>query len=402
MALNYRIANEREELVVKLIIFVLFPILPVIWSLTDMRRRSSYIILFLYGSLIGFCLTLNESTGFDSLRYVDVYNNIGQTFSFDFASWITMQSSVHDFYLHTLSYLVSLFTSNYHYLFLCAAIIFSLLCLSSLKNITTQEEYKKNIASFCVVVLFLMSNSIINVNGFRFWTAAWYVVWCTFNLILKDRKVFWLFILFVPFFHSSMFVYITVLIVYRLTRNRIGLWQTLSIISLFVSSLSVLLFQGVEGYLPEALQQTIGYYTDKDYISARGTGSGWSWVETLFNEAIKVFFVISLIVINKYSEKYYFSPSQRHLLTFSFCILAFSNFTASIPSLGNRFIHIVYPFVAYFLIKYSSVGKVNRLISLIPFLLSFPIIYTLLRVYSPLLPSGFFYSPLPVLLFQSL
>lgn len=395
-----RFPDDNSILFAKLILFIIFPIAPVLWSLADMRRRSSYVILFLYSALIGFCFTINESTGYDSLRYVDVFENISYTFYIDFANWITLSSSVHDFYLQTLAFVVSCFTTNYHYLFFSAAVIFSLFYLSSLRNITEQEEYKADLVSFCVLILFLLSNSIININGFRFWTAAWYVVWCSFNIILKDRKFFWILLLLSPFFHSSMIVYIVVMVAYRLTRNALNFWQALSIISVFVSSLSVLLFQSVEGYLPDALQTTIGFYTDKDYIISRGAGSGWSWLETLSNEAIKVFFVVSLIVVNKNRMKQVgLSRTQYQLLVFAFCILSFSNFTSSIPSLGNRYIHMVYPFVAYFLIKYSRIKQVSNLIYLIPVLLFFSILYTFVKMYLPLLPQGFFYSPLPALIF---
>lgn len=400
ITLPQRFSDDNRILKAKLFLFIIFPIMPVFWSLTDMRRRSSYIILFLYGALIGYCFTTNESTGYDSLRYVDVFENIGYTFLIDFSNWINYSASVHDFYLHTLAFVVSCFTTNYHYLFFSAAIIFSFLCLSSLKNITDQEEFKADFLSLCVLILFLMSNSIININGFRFWTAAWYVVWCSFNIILKGRKFFWFLLLLSPFFHSSMLVYIVVMIFYRLTRNALVFWQALSIISVFVSSLSVLMFQSVEGFLPDALQTTIGFYTDKDYIVSRGMGSGWSWLETLSNEAIKVFFVVSLIIVKKNRMKQgCLSKTQYHLLVFAFCILSFSNFTSSIPSLGDRYIHLVYPFVAYFLIKFSRIKQVTNLIYLIPFLLSFSFLYTFTKMYLPLLPQGFFYSPLPILLF---
>jgi hypothetical protein len=392
MTISGRKSEQRNILIVKLFLFLLFPVIPVLWSIADMRRRSSYIILFLYALLIGFCFTLNESTDYDSLRYVEEFENIETTFYIDFARWITLSSNVRDFYLNTLSFVVSFFTSNYHYLFLSAAFIFSLLCLSTLKYLTNDEKYNANMISFFILLLFFISNSIININAFRFWTAAWYVVWCSFNLILKERKYFWVLLLLSPFFHSSMFVYFCVMLLYRLTRKAGNFWEVLSVLSVFVSSFSVLIFQSIESYLPEALQSTIGYYTDKDYVALRSTGSGWYWVEVFFKEVIKVYFVVALLVINRNSKRVPLSISQRHLLTFTFCILTFSNFTSSIPSLGDRFIHIVYPFVCFFLLKYSNIKQVRSLILLIPFILSFSMVYTFVKMYIPLLPSSFFYS----------
>ena len=154
--------SESNQIVLfKALLFVAFPLLSVIWALVDLRHRSSYCILFVYGLFIGYNLTINESAGFDSLRYVEVFDTIQLTFFIDFADWITYSSSIKDFYLHTLSYIVSSYTSDYHFLFLSASIVFSFLCLNCLRILTEQFEYKNTFICFCIVFLFFISNSII-------------------------------------------------------------------------------------------------------------------------------------------------------------------------------------------------------------------------------------------------
>lgn len=392
-------SDKNHILLVKLLIFFALPIASVIWSLTDMRQKSSYIILFLYGALIGFCFTVNESTGFDSIRYVEVFNGIRYTFLFDFADWISLESNIHDFYLQTLAYVVSYFTSNYHFFLFSAALVFSFFCLKSLKFLTNQVEFKPNYTSICVIFLFLISNSIININGFRFWTASWYVVWCTFNIILNDKKVYLLFLPMALFFHSSMLVYVIVFIIYRLTRNRIKMWQTLSIASLIFSSLSIIIFQNLSSYLPEVFQSTINYYTERDYIAARNSGIGWSWLENLFSLGTTIFMTAVLLFINRNNRLFRLSDHQKYLYVFSLCLLSFANFTSSIPSLGARYIQIVCPFVAYFLIKFSGDRLYGKLAIMIPFLWSFQTVYLFTKIYLPLLPSDFFYSNVIWLLF---
>lgn len=397
MSSNYRKlakSNEIKILCAKLILFVIMPIVPVIWSVLDLKHKSSFVILFLYGTLIGYCFTLNEATGFDSLRYVEVFENIKVTFFFDFMSWISGESDVRDFYLHILSYVVSIFSSSYHLLFMAAAIFFSLFSLSTLKMVVNQDEYQSGFVCSCIVFLLLMSNSIININGFRFWTACWYVVWCVFNTFIKGKRCYFFLILISPFFHSSMFVFIVLSLIFVLTRNRVKMWKTLSIMSIFISSVSIILFQNISDFLPSALQSTINFYTDAEYIAERGSGTGWTWVENLFRTFSMFFLMYSLIVVGRDEYQNRLSSNQKKLYVFALCLLSFANFTTSIPSLGGRFIVMVYPFVAYFLIKYSKEMKIRRLCKLIPIVMSFQTLLIFRDMYMQLLPSKFFISSL--------
>ena len=386
--------NERRTLWTKAVLFFILPIIPVIFSLRDLRHRSSFVILSLYGTLIGYCFTLNESTGFDSLRYAEVFDNIQSTFFFDLASWISGDSNIHDFYLHSLSYLVSLYSSSYHYLFMAAAVVFSFFSLSTLKMVVGQNEYRPGQVCLCVVFMFLVTNSIININGFRFWTACWYVVWCTFNIILKNRKVHLLLLLISPFFHSSMFVYIAVFILYYFTRDKMKVWISLSIASIFVSSGSILLFQNISEYLPSALQSTINFYTDAQYIAERGSGTGWTWVENLFKTISMIYVAYCLYLVGNELNQRLLDDNQKKLYVFALCLLSFANFTSSIPSLGGRYIVMVYPFVSYFLIKFSQDLRFAKLCKLIPFVLSFQTLLLFRDMYLQLLPSNFFISSL--------
>lgn len=386
--------NDIKVFWTKLFLLIIIPIIPVIWSLRDLKHKSSFVILFLYGILIGYCFTLNEATGFDSLRYVKVFDNIQSTFPMDFAAWISGESDIHDFYLHFLSYIVSSFSSNYHFLFMAAAVIFALFSLSTLKFVVYQKEYTPGIVCLCVVFLFLVTNSIININGFRFWTAAWYVVWCTFNILLNGQKRYFLLMLLSPFFHSSMFVFIAIFLLYVFTRKRMKMWKALSIVSIFISSFSILIFQNVGEYLPYALQSTINFYTDLEYVAERDAGTGWTWVENLFNVISMLYLVYILIMVGKKDYQKQLSNNQKQLYVFALCLLAFANFTSSIPSLGGRYITLVYPFVAYFLVKFSRDLTFNKLIRLIPIVLSFHSLRLFRDMYLPLLPSNFFFSSL--------
>ncbi len=275
-----------------------------------------------------------------------------------------------------------------------AACIFSFLCLKSLKFLTCQSEYKKGYLCRCILFFFLISNSIININGFRFWTAMWYVVWCTFNLVLSNKKVFLLLLPFSLFIHSSMLVYIIVFLLYYISRNQIKLWLILSVISIILSSFSILLAQSIVSYLPEILQRTIIKYTDADYMQANTSGTGWFWLEHLFDIIKLVFLFVILFFVSRVNRIEKLSTAQRELFVFTLCLFSFSNFTTAIPSLGSRFINITYPFIAYFLVIFSKDGQMVKLTRLIPFVFSFTAVYEFTKMYILLLPSNFFYSSL--------
>ena len=385
---------DGKTLAGKLLVFILFPIASVIWSFFDIRKRSSQIILFLYAALIGYCFTLNEATEYDSLRYVDVFDNIQLTFFVDFAEWITYSSSIKDFYLHTLSYVVSSFTSNYHFLFLAASLVFSFFCLKCLNFLTSQNEFKQNIPCICAVFLFFLSNSIININGFRFWTATWYVLWCTFNLIILEKRKFVIFLPFAVFFHSSMWAYCFIVVIYFLTRKNIKFWLILASVSIFISSLSILLLQNIESYLPEIFQRTIDKYAGDEYIKFRNSGTGWIWLENLFNIAQIAYALFVIFIISRKSRFNKLNQAQRNLFVFTLILYSFSLFTYSIPSFGSRFISMVYPLLSYFLIRFNNDKKIYKASIYIPMVWSFTALYTFLKMYLPLLPSGFFYSSL--------
>ena len=201
MKQRYAIVWNKEsskEGTTKLILFLLSPFLAFVYSLKNIKTRSSFVVFFWTAIFFGMSMVYAPDNKFD-----------GHWHAYDFQTYVTMTSSqywakvhsffsfdnileVKDLYDVTVKYLVSHVTGNYHVFFMVLAIVFAFFSLKTFKIFTSESKFDKSLMAYILAYIF-MSIQIFEINGVRFYTAAWIALLCLFKIFREgDNRYVWL------------------------------------------------------------------------------------------------------------------------------------------------------------------------------------------------------------------
>lgn len=381
---NAKISNEmrasRKDNKETLAIFFIQPFIAFLCAISQLRNKYSFAVIFLFFVLFGFTfLAQNES--FDSFRYVQQFYqyipyDLAQ-YQHDLADFFTLKSKVKDLYVISSYFIVSKFTSNYHVLMALWAMVFSFFCLKSFRFFVDRPEFGKSLAVFLLAFLFLSSNSIFNINGVRFWTAAWVAVYVVFEIIVNGNYKFIALSLLTPLIHISYLFFVGVLIVFLLARKFENVWILLFFVSFFVSEISIRLFQNYQEHLPLVIQNMIwSYAAEENLAEHQRILERIPLYAKILNSLPRYFINLLMVVFIGYYKRMWLFKNGRVIFVFLLIWLSFVNFTMSIPSFGSRFIVLSVPFVCYLgLLTYKHIPMLPKLIYLIPVVYSYSILY---------------------------
>lgn len=357
------------------------PFISAIISLRDIRDGVSHRILYLWFLIfgIGFC-ALDESA--DSFRYVEDFI-IEHRYSWAqyleiVREWFTFESNVKDIYTLTVNVFVGHFSSNYHWAFFIYAVIFGFFYIKSLRIFIKNEKISKNYVFYSLLFMFCFSNPIFNINGVRFWTAAWIGVYVALKLFLeKDYKKLPLLLL-LPLIHGTSVIWIVIMGVALLLQR----FQSLSIIiyvaSAFVTATSYLnILSDFSDLLPQFMQNQIWSYTESDMALERLAGQseyGAAYADFLmalpkyFQILMCILLILKRNVINR--DKY-----AGRLLSVMLALAAITNFLSGIPSMG-RFQVLVIPFlIVVWANNYKIMSKYDRLFIIVPLVYAYSMLH---------------------------
>ena len=389
---------DRDK-AVKLLLFLILPCLSLIYSLRNIKSRSSYVVFFLFSVLFGiaFSVPVGVTDSFlgDGAVYrewFDLYKKVSHREFIDgFVNFLSLDYGKKDFYFDTVAFYVSRVTENYHFMFMLFSIVFGYFGLKCFKVFTSEDNFDSSHSSFILAYLF-MYNQIFNINGVRFWTAAWIGVYGIFQIFKNGMNRYWLLVMVIPFFHGAFWVYIGIILLAYLLKRFEKFWIVLFIISFFVSSVAVELIQLLQSYLPSFLSKTIGFYTDSEYIKLRNIeGTGFSWVPKIFGFLFKVYINLIVYLFIKNSKLIRDNLKTNSLYLFLLVWMTFVNFVMFVPSLGERFLVLAYPIIAYiWLVNFKGV-KYERILYILPFILAWNI-FTMIREYNSVLTFDFYFS----------
>lgn len=357
------------------------PFISAIISLRDIRdgvsHRTLYLWFLIFG--IGFC-ALDESA--DSFRYVEDFI-IEHRYSWAqyleiVREWFTFESNIKDIYTLTVNVFVGHFSDNYHWAFFIYAVIFGFFYIKSLRIFIKNDRVSKNYVFYSLLFMFCFSNPIFNINGVRFWTAAWIGVYVTLNLFLeKDYKKLPL-LLFLPLIHGTSVLWIVIMGVAFLLQRFQSLTIIIYVASAFVTSASYLNNLSDFSYLlPQFMQNQIWSYTESDMALERLAGQseyGAAYADFLmalpkyFQILMCILLILKRNVINR--DKY-----AGRLLSVMLALAAITNFLSGIPSMG-RFQVLVIPFlIVVWANNYKIMSKYDRLFIIVPLVYAYSMLH---------------------------
>lgn len=345
--------NKKGNAIIKYCIFLFNPIFGFIVSLKDIKSQSSYNIFFLFTILFGMCFTVPSGRTADftgdgavyRLRFDRMAAKTDNDFEKVYKEYIQFEEGEKDFYVTAFSYIISRFTTNYHWAFTFFAFVFGFFMIKSLRFLTDDKQFNNSIYCFLLVIVFIMSNSIFNINGLRFWTASWIGVYCIFQIFLKNKRSYFLLAALTPFVHVSFFVYLLVITIAYFSRKNSNFWFCLFVISFFVSSFAEDLLKIAESVLPAFISRTISLYTDAEVVANMRQDT--VWFAKVFSFLEKFVINVTLILFYRNRAEIAKHPLAYSLYLFLIVWMTFVNFSIAVPSLGGRFLRLALPLIVY-------------------------------------------------------
>ena len=365
----------------KIILFILNPFISAIVSLKNIRDGVSHRILYLWFLVfgIGFC-AMNEAA--DSFRYVEEFMMESQytwgRYLQEVKEWATFESNIKDIYTLTVNVLIGKFTSNYHWTYLVYATVFGFFYIKSLKIFLKHQMVKKEIVFYALLFMFCYSNPIFNINGVRFWTAAWIGVYVALNLFAEKKYRTIPLLILLPLVHGSSVIWVVIMlaaiILSRFQKVTIGLYLASS----FVSAVSYLNVLNDYSYmLPQFMQNQIWSYTESEMALERLAGiSEYGAAYADFLIALPGYFQILLCILLILNRKEINQNKEAGILmTVTFALAAITNFLSGIPSMG-RFQAFVIPFlVIVWSMNHDVLKKYDKIFYVIPILYAYSLLY---------------------------
>ena len=363
----------------KILLFILNPFVSAIISLKDIRDGFSHVMLYLWFLIFGIGLcAVNEQA--DSFRYVmdfeKEHNYTLSQYLDQINDYFTFESNIKDIYTLSVNFLVGRFTDNYHWTFFIYAAIFGLFYILSLRIFLRQSQISNNWVFYTLLFIFCYSNPIFNINGVRFWTAAWIGVYVTLSVFIeRDYKKLPLLLL-MPLVHGVSSIWIVIMCIAVI----LGKFQRLTILcfiaSSFVSAVSYLnVLQDYSYLLPQFMQNQIWAYTESEMALKRLDGiSEYGKAYADFLIALPKYFLMLLSYLLILNRKE-INKKSKQILSIMLALAAITNFLSGIPSM-NRFQTLVIPFLIIVWAKnYTFLKKYNNLFYLVPILYAYSLLY---------------------------
>lgn len=365
----------------KILCFLINPFLTAIVSLKNIRDGVSHVTLYLWFLIfgIGFCAQ-NEKA--DSFRYVENFmiehNYSWSQYLFEINDYFTFESNIKDIYTLTVNFLVGRFSDNYHWTYLIYAAILGFFYVKSLRIFLKSARVSNNIVFYALLFMFCYSNPIFNINGVRFWTAAWIGVYVALSVFVEKKYKTIPLLLLMPLVHGAFAIWIGILSCAWGISRFPNITIIFFIASSFVSAVSYLNILSDYSYLlPKFMQNLIWSYTESEMALKRMSGiSEYGKAYADFLIALPQYFQICLFYLLILNRRYIKeNKNAGNLLSIVLALAAITNILSSIPSMG-RFQSMVVPFLTIVWVQnYDILKKYDKIFMLIPFLYAYSLLY---------------------------
>jgi len=329
----------------KYIFAALFPFWTMLLSIAKFDSKSSK-NLFWYGcAFMGFVFIFNPvfDTGADSSRIakalVDMHSP--NTTIKDVFSDLFIEDGNVDVYQLLVTLIVSIFTSNAHYLFLIMAVIFGYFYSRNVWRILNYFKISTNQAYVWIFIAMLfLVNPIWNINGGRMYVALHVFIFGVFGYVFDKKPIYLIWAFVSILIHFSLVLPLSLFVILQfLPQKNIKTYFYIYLISLFVSDIDM---EGLKtmiiDYLPKFLIYKADAYLNEELAISISEGvKDWSTYLFVSKYMSMAFKYIVLFVFWKNIKKIEDNMIIKNLMITFLFLGFFINILSSIPSMG-RFI----------------------------------------------------------------
>lgn len=393
--------ETRKDLLGKTILFLISPVFSFFYSFNRANTRSSYLVFFLTGALFGMAFTIDsngttDTNHIDSMYYKMIFEKYTNFTYYEFkevlTSYLSFETGKKDIFFDILAFYISRISDNYHFLFMVIAIIFSYFCLKSFRFFSSHPNFNNSTIILILTYLFFYIQ-LFNINGARFWLAAWIGIYCILQINIKRNNRYYLIMLLLPLIHGSYTLFLAVILLTSLFKHFDKIWSKLFYISIVFSNLATAFVLYIGGnfsaYLPTFVQKYINIYADPGAVSQ---WTGFGWIPELFQLLQLLYLNLLTFILIRSSYAIKSNPKTKNLYLFLLVWITVFNFLSSIPSAG-RYLALCYPLVTYIWLANIQNIKYNKVIFLAPIVYSWSIFIYIGRYNLVLDPLFYFSNP---------
>lgn len=390
-------------------LFFVSPILGFLVSLFDLKSKSSAFIYIGFAMLFGFAISFTDTSS-DSYRYAQAFKNFDNTLNFEKIVIMYQNGELRDLYRLVLFYFVAIFSNNPKIVYAFAGLVYGIFSYLSLKVFMNENEDKKDLYTFVLILVFYTYVTLTNINGFRFHTGSVLLFYSAYQFIILGKNRWVLGIIITPWFHYGFMLVVPLYVTYKYisylfyNKNRTSYVLFYVFIGCFLASWFLktnsinLSFLSQNEVLSGEVAERVNFINSSDtasLVEKRKEDSLFLGVQKYFEYGIKIFVLLSVLLIRRVidlmegDKTEYTKMFALVLFLYSFAFIA-----TSIPS-GGRFLAIAHLFLLLLLVKIYSLYKKSDIKKIILFAIpafSFQIAFVNFMAPSMFLSSTFWYG----------
>ncbi|RPA66589.1 hypothetical protein EF405_20095 [Cyclobacteriaceae bacterium YHN15] len=361
--------------------WLIWPFGAFLWSVKNMRSEIAMTILLLFCVFFGLTFVVPEDIegAADSARYARELRNMhANPLSFEqFKNYLySDETNKVDIYQPLVTWVISLFTGNPKWLFAFFALVFGYFYLKNIRMLIEEIQGKYHFFLILMLILFVLTNPIWNINGVRMWTAAQVFLYGLMIVYLKGNRNGFLWAFLSLFIHFSFAFPLSLLILYQFIPKNTWFLFLFFIGSFLITELNIEYIRGFSENLPDVFQSKANAYTNDQVLERFSDSSvtqySWHVIFARRAQSYLMLFLLTFMFLQKEKLKNYNTLSLG-FLNLALYFTSWANLAALLPS-GGRFMLIANSLTLIAVILYfekkDSLVKWEKLIQFsVPFIL---------------------------------
>lgn len=388
----------------RLVFFILSPLLTFLYSCFDLQKRSSQIVFVLFFALFGYCHTF-EDTRADSYRkywsftQYDANKGVGEIIE-DFKA-----GEIKDIYENLLFTVARRVSDDPHIMMLAVGLFGGFFYMLVMKRFLRDRRMRYTLPIVILLLFMIMESNIPLMGGIRNFSAFPLFVYSLIRLVIDNRKWWIVGLLLTPLIHFGYIFAVAMALVIWLIRIPNALLHYLAVavcvVSIFLDTSSYLgavdiVMGTVEN---EAIADRIGNYGDED-TDIEFNKSLTTQLTRLNNQISAIFIALFLIYIRRnrhtLNQTEYELRIYKLMLFFVTCSFLFISFSV----VGQRLVYVAMVLLYLYMLNIYQLNRdsaIKSFICIMPFVYILHITWFIYNCYCNV-GTDILYQPIPFLL----
>jgi hypothetical protein len=344
-----------------LFVFLFSPIIALIVAAKQYRESWAKNIVWMFSAFYGYSFVIGNA-GSDINRYkvkflahYDLQMSVGEYIA------LLFKEGMYDFIQPTLSFVTSIFTSDFRMYLLLIGSIFGFFLSRNIWSVLSFSKQKPKWYGILFVLVFSFIYAVWDINVMRFTIATHVFFYGAFKLLVAKNKWGYLFMILSLLFHFSFAIAFVVFLLYQLlTKRFIKAYFVFFVISFFISELNFDAIKNQLNFLPESYIEKSSDYLNDDYKKMRDDkNENKNFRGKYYQSSLKWAVGILLTSIYFNRRKIKNNYTLENLLAFCLLFVGIFNVFSAIPSM-NRFQFVSYLFALTLFYAYYNANITEK------------------------------------------